>query len=72
MALEGFEIIGLWDWHWISDPLQGLPVGDEPNVLHVRNSVQEGDETLLVVSGGEPGSVVEETHWGSEKMQITT
>jgi len=61
-ALEGLVVLGLLDIDRVSHPLDSLPVGDQPHVLHVGDGVEEGYETLLVVRRGEPGGVVEQAH----------
>jgi len=70
-ALEGFEALGLLHVHRVPHPLDRLPVGDQPHILHVGDGVQEGDETFLVVRGGEPGGVVEQTHGRSVGRVMT-
>lgn len=64
VALERFEGSCLRDWYWISDPLQGLPVGYQPHIRHTGDCVQEGNEALLVVGCCKPGSMVEKSHGG--------
>ena len=46
--------------HSSPHPLYGLPGGDQPDVLHLRDGVQEQLEALPVVGRGEPGGVVVE------------
>ena len=46
--------------HSSPHPLYGLPGGDQPDVLHLRDGVQEQLEALPVVGRGEPGWVVVE------------
>jgi len=62
VALEGLVALGLLHVHGVAHPLDCLPVGHQPHVLHVGDGVQEGDEALLVVRRGEPRSVVEQSH----------
>ena len=52
----------------ISDPLKRLPVGDDPDIIHGNDSVEERDETLLVVWLGEPSRMVEQPEWSSERV----
>jgi hypothetical protein len=61
IALEWLERIHSRQGRWISDPLKRLPVGDDVNVVHGVDGVEELDEAFFVVRLCEPGSVVEET-----------
>lgn len=58
VALEGLERAETVHGRGIADPLQRLVVGDDPDVLHGVDGVQELDEALLVVRLREPGGVV--------------
>ena len=51
-------------------PLYGLPGGDEPHVLHLRDGVQEQLEAFSVVRGGEPGGVVVEPEGSSVGVEM--
>lgn len=55
------ECVDSGNRRWVSDPLQCLPVVDQPDVVHLIDGVQELDEALLVMGLREPGGVVEET-----------
>jgi hypothetical protein len=61
IALERLEVADSVHWCWIANPLKGLPVGDNINILHGVDCVQEFDETLLVMRLCEPSSMVEQT-----------
>lgn len=61
IALERLEIINPRNRCGIPDPLQSLPVGDDPYIWHLINEIQEHYKTFLVVRLCEPGGVVEET-----------
>lgn len=63
VALEGLEVVESVDRRGVSDPLQRLPVGNDPYIGHPVDEVQEHDETFFVVRLGEPCSVIEETEW---------
>lgn len=65
VALEGAEALDAGEGRGVPHPLQRLPVGDEPHVVHGGDGVEEGDEALLVVRRGEPGRVVEEAEGSS-------
>lgn len=67
ITLEWLEGIDARDWCGITNPLQHLPIGHNPNVGHLIDGVQEFDETLLVVGLREPSGVIEQTEWCSEK-----
>lgn len=58
VALEGLERVESVHWRGITNPLQGLVVGDNPNILHCVDLVQEVDEALLVMRLREPGGMV--------------
>jgi len=62
VALEVLGGLCLLDIHGVSHPLERLPVGHQPNVVHGGDGVEERDEALLMMGGGEPGSVVEQAH----------
>lgn len=61
VALEGLEVVDAVQRSGVPDPLQSLPVGDQPHVVHGDQGVEESDEALLVVRLGEPGGVVEQS-----------
>lgn len=59
IALEWLERIHSRQGRRISDPLKRLPVGDDVNVVHGVDGVEELDEAFFVVRLSEPGGVVE-------------
>lgn len=66
IALERLEVVQPVNWSRVSNPLQSLPVCDDPNVVHLIDEVQEHDKTFFVMGLSKPGRVVEETEWCSE------
>jgi len=64
VAVERLKRLELRLGRRLSHPLDGLPRGDEPDIVHGSDCVQEQLKTLLVVRRCEPGRVVEETKWG--------
>lgn len=68
IASEWLESVKECKGRGIPDPLDCLPVGDDPNVIHGNNSVKERNETFLVMGLSEPGCVVEQTKWRSGRI----
>jgi len=50
VAIEGLEALDAVQRRGIAHPLDRLPVGHEPDVVHGDDGVEEGLEALLVVS----------------------
>lgn len=67
IATKGGEPVDPVDGSWVPHPLNGLPVGDDPDFGHFVDGVEKSDETFLVVRLGEPGGVVEQTEGCPEK-----
>lgn len=65
VALERLERVDAGQRSRVADPLQGLPVGDDPDVLHGVDRVQELYEALLMVRLREPGCVIVQSEWCS-------
>ena len=57
-ALERFIIHDVLQRYRISHPLQHLPGGHYPHVLHGDDRVQEQLEALLVMWGGKPEKIL--------------
>ena len=58
IALEGFEALDTIERGGIAHPLDRLPVGRQPYVIHGHDCVKEGHETFFVVRRREPGRMV--------------
>ena len=63
VAFEGLEALDTIERSGITDPLNGLPVGHQPDVVHGNDGVQEGHETFLVVRRREPRWMVVQWEW---------
>lgn len=70
VALEWLEGVDTCYWRWIADPLQCLPIGNNPHIIHCIDCVQELDESFFVMRLGEPGCVVEQAEGCSAKNII--
>lgn len=65
VTLEWLERVHARQWRRVTHPLQRLPIGHYPNVIHRIDCVQEFDESFLVVRLCEPSGMVEQTEWCS-------
>lgn len=63
VTLERLELVDAGQGRRVADPLQGLPVGDDPDVLHRVDRVQELYEAFLMVRLREPGGVIVQSEW---------
>ena len=55
ITLERFKVVNVVQVSWVSHPLDSLPGGHNPDVLHGNDCVQEQLKTFLVMGSGEPG-----------------
>lgn len=69
VALERLEVVKSVDGRRVTNPLQCLPVGDDPNILHAVDEVQKHNETFFVMRLSEPGSMVEQAEWCSGNLR---
>lgn len=69
--MEGLERVEAVHGRGITDPLQGLVVGHDPDILHGVDLVQERDEALLVVRLREPSRVIVEAEWRAVRRVVT-
>jgi len=58
LTLKGLELVDLADGGGVTHPLDGLPSGDHPHVLHGDDGVEKQLEALLMVGGGEPSWMI--------------
>lgn len=58
VALEWLEWIDSWDWRWIANPLESLPVCNDVNIIHGIDGVKEFDEAFFVMRLCEPSSMI--------------
>ena len=72
VASEGFEAVDGAERLRVTHPLDRLPAGDEPDVVHLGQRVQEGHEALLVVLSGHPGRVEVQREDRPAERQVTT
>lgn len=60
VALEWLEGVYTCYWRRIADPLQRLPVGNNPHIVHCIDCVQKFDESLFMMWLSEPRCVIEQ------------
>lgn len=59
ITLEWLELIDSLNWCRITNPLQRLPICDQPNIVHCVDVIQKFDKSLLMMWLSEPSSVIE-------------
>lgn len=69
VAAERGEIVDPGNGRGVSNPLNGLPVCDQPNFGHFVDGVQESDEAFLVMGLREPSGMVEQTKRSPGKIR---
>jgi hypothetical protein len=65
IALEWWEAVDARQRSGVPDPLNSLPVGYQPDILHVDNGVKECNKSFFVMWLCEPGSMIEQAKWCS-------
>lgn len=69
VALEWLKRINSRYRCWIAHPLQGLPVGYNPNVFHGVYGIEKLDESFLVMRLGKPSSMIKQSKWSPNKIK---
>jgi hypothetical protein len=69
-ALKGLKLERVRFVRQTSQVLDGLPAGDDPDVVHGDQGIQESLEPDLVVRLSEPRGVVKKTERGSENTHV--
>lgn len=68
--IPGGKLVNFRRWSGIPHPLNRLPVGHQPNVVHLHQGVQKGFETFFVMRLREPGRVVIEAKWRAVRRVV--
>lgn len=70
VALEWLESVYSCYWRRVADPLQRLPVGNNPHIVHRIDCVQKFDKSLFVMWLSEPRGVIEQAKWCSGQRKL--
>lgn len=58
IAIEWLKGLHAVQWRRVTNPLDGLPVSDQPDIVHGNNGIKKSFESFLVMSCREPCSMV--------------